>query len=140
MTSSASLSDAEMVSRARGVDFLPSREVQRLSSKAKGIVSWRLKSFFNTREGWLLRRVARGHTIVRTSRNYCGLCYHNIKGALRPMTNAKCGLCHTPLCTLPREGESGRCCFQEWHEKDELKQRIYLKRSGNSQRTSREQP
>lgn len=133
MATSTDLTDEEMVAKAQGVDVLSCSEVECLSTKARSVTSWRLRSFFNTREGWMLRRVARGHHVNRTQRTYCALCGSNLKGALRPMTTGKCTLCHAPLCTIPREGEAGLSCFEEWHQRDVLNLRVYRTNQRNAQ-------
>ena len=129
MCTTQGLSDEDMVAKAQGTDVLPPAEVQRLVNAATKVKYKKLKIFFNTRDGWLLRRIARGHHIVRTSRQHCGLCGHNIKVAQRPKTSAVFSLCCIPLCTIPRQGESGLCCFEEWHAKDVLEPRVYPIRS-----------
>lgn len=125
MADPTGLTEAEMVEKSQGIDVLSLSRVQELARAAKNVKSWRIKSFLNKRDGWLLCRVARGHKIVRVKRTYCGLCGHNIAGAMRPMTTAMCSLCATPLCTVPREGETGLCCYLLWHGKDVLAPRIY---------------
>lgn len=49
-----------------------------------------------------------------------------------------CSLCATPLCTIPREGESDMCCFQYWHAHDELKPRVYLKQNARNTKKNTE--
>ena len=104
----------EILLRAQGTDVLSPDILKSFASAAANVKSWRLKWFFNTRDGWLLRRVARGHFIKHTKRMYCSLCGANTKGPQRPQTTVMCSLCSTPLCTVPRVGEDGLCCFQEW--------------------------
>ena len=116
-----------MIDRAQGTDILSLEKVQQLADAVSNIEWWRLRLFFNTRDGCLLRRFFRGHRIVRTQRTYCGLCGHNIKGALRSMTNSICLLCSTQLSNVPRQSETGYCCYQEWHMEDKPSARIYPK-------------
>jgi len=121
-TSSA---DQELLKQAHGADVLTSVEIDALKNKAERTTVNRLKFFFNLREGWLLRRVARHHYTARINPTRCALCAGNIKGALRPLTNTKCTTCCVPLCRTPREGELGLSCFDEWHQKDLLIRRVY---------------
>lgn len=133
MAPSTNLTDEEMVAKAQGVDVLSPDEVRCKSTKAHSVTSWRIKSFFNTREGWFLRRVAHGHSVIRRQRTNCVLYGHNVKGALRPAATGKCSLCHAALCTIPREGETGLSCFQEWHQRYKLKPHIYRTQPHNTQ-------
>ena len=54
-------SDAELLAKAHGVDVLAPAECLRLTEKAKQVQKRRTQTFFNARDGWLLRRIVRGH-------------------------------------------------------------------------------
>ena len=123
MSLPTNLSDEEMLQKAQGVDVLSPERCQELMEKPRKKTQWRIRTFFNTRDGWLLRRIVRGHRLQRIKLRYCVLCAHNVLGCVRAKTAAMCGVCHIALCTIPREGEEGISCFEEWHAKDRLVRR-----------------
>jgi len=124
----ANLSDAEMVLRAHGADVLPPDEVARLQAECEKVTRGRIDNYYNKRNGWLLRRVARGHIIKRVSFIYCGLCGNNIKGAKRTKTNSFDTTCNIRLCTVPPPGQP-YSCYYLWHNNDVIKKQIFRRKS-----------
>lgn len=133
----SSSSDANLRRRAQGSDVLPVEEVQRLQDLARRRENKRLH-FFNSRDGWLLRNVVRNHRVLHAPKKYCALCGINTsRTALRAKPNSSCDQCSVNLCTVPRMGETGLSCWQEWHSKDKLQPRVYLSRPAQQRRTER---
>lgn len=131
MSSFSEMTDEEPLSASHGRDVVPPDVVQTLQNEAANVKSWRMQ-FFNSRQGWMLRRVVRGHRTCRGSNQYCALCAQNVDGAMRTKTRAHCVLCQVPLCAIPREGETGDSCFHVWHNTDKLKRRVYKSKCGPS--------
>jgi len=107
MADGLSFVDEDMLRRAQGVAVLPAKQVESLMLKARKISNDRINKFFNTRDGWILRRIVRYHYTALIQPTRCILCAGNVEGALRPLTNTKCKVCSVPLCRTPRKCESG---------------------------------
>ncbi len=85
------MKDEELVLADQERDLFPDAEVRRLAHKALNSKSWGLQNFFNTRDGWLLRRTVRCHRTVRLEKlAYCALCGQNVPDFKRPKTPTKC--------------------------------------------------
>jgi len=120
-----STSDEDLLVQATGAPVLQSKQVEHLMLKARKSKFNRINVFFNSREGWLLRRIVRHHYSRRTKSTRCILCAGNVKGALRPLTNTSCSVCSVALCRSPREEENGLSCWDLWHNTDILVKRVY---------------
>lgn len=116
----------ELIAQAQGTDGLSANEIEELQAASRRVTYSRIDRFFNCREGILLRRAVRFHKVVRHQKKNCGLCGGNVKGALRPQTSSYCETCGISLCTVPRPGETGLSCFQEWHCVNKIEKRVYM--------------
>jgi len=116
--------DPDLVKRAQGSDVYTDKETEELQKKAAAATNRRI-AFFNTEDGWKLRRVARGHQIVRLEKaQYCTLCGGHKPGALRVQTDVKCATCDVPLCAKPRKDSPLFSCHHDWHHTDYLEPRF----------------
>ena len=139
-TMNTKLSDEELLARVHGTEVLPAQLRTRLSQFAAQRQNKRLH-WFNSRQGWLLRRVVRNHTVIRTAPKYCALCGSNRGSAiLRVKPRSACDKCHVNLCTVPRAEETGQSCFQEWHRSDRLRERIYSSKPAQERNTGPNSP
>lgn len=90
------MTDEDMIKIAQGKDVISADEISRFAHVTK-----HENSFFNTKDGWILHRVVRGHHMVQIDKRYCALCAHNMEWCLRPQTSAMCFM----LCTISRSEE-----------------------------------
>ena len=117
---------ADLLSRARGADVLSNEETLRLQQRARARKNKKLH-FFNSEDGWMLRRIVRAHPVQRAPKQFCALCGINTGDAkkLRARPNSRCGSCFVNLCSVPNKQEPDLSCFQAWHDMEWLRPRAY---------------
>ena len=92
---------------------------------------------FNGRDKWLLRRIIRDHNVIRSDLGYCILCSSNTsRYMLRTKQRSDCNICSVTICTIPRKEEDGLSCFQKWHKRNKLTERIYYSSSEKERKLS----
>ncbi len=121
----STMPNEELLRRAHGEDVLSDNECARLIQLAAARKKKRFQ-FFNGRDGWLLRRTVRKHSVICFTSQYCALCSSsNVDDVFRTKVKSVCSKCHVHLCTIPREGEEGLSCMESWLQCDVLEPRIY---------------
>ena len=117
---------AELHARARGTPVLDQGERTRLFKLAIARKNKKMH-FFNTEDGWKLRRLAHGHPVKLASKQFCALCGINTGNSskLRLGPNSRCETCSVNLCAVPHKEEPGLSCFEQRHQTDYLRRRLY---------------
>jgi len=120
-----------LLKQAHGEDIITPGEKAALQ-EASLVRTWRLR-WFNTENGWRLRRLVRGHALKRNDKSeHCALCAGKRKGVERKKTNAYCEDCNVPLCPIPPKEGYEHSCHHDWHHMDILEPRIIYKAGSSS--------